>query len=58
MSTHAGSPGGSRPKPKTPAERGEEFAAEQRRLKQEAAERRDAAARKAEEAAGSDKRAS
>jgi hypothetical protein len=31
-----------RPKSKTPAERSEEFTATQRRLKQEAAERRDA----------------
>ena len=33
-----------RPKSRTPAERAEEFTATQRRLKQEAAERREAAA--------------
>jgi hypothetical protein len=38
---------GPRPKPRTPAERGEEFAADQRRMKAEAAERRNAAAAKA-----------
>ncbi len=36
-----------RPKPKTPAERGAEFAADQARLKQEAADRRAAAAKAA-----------
>jgi hypothetical protein len=35
-----------RPKPRTPAERAEELAAIQRRLKQEAAERRETAAAK------------
>ena len=39
-------PASGRPKRKTAAERAEEFDAEQRRLKQEAAERREAAARK------------
>ena len=42
------SPAGARPKRKTASERAEEFDAEQRRLKQEAAERREAAAKKAE----------
>jgi hypothetical protein len=36
--------GSGRPKPKTPAERGEEFAAHQKRLKAEAGERRKNAA--------------
>jgi hypothetical protein len=35
-----------RPKGKSPAERSEEFTAEQRRLKEEAADRREAAAAK------------
>ena len=47
------SPAGARPKRKTASERAEEFDAEQRRLKQEAAERREAAAKKD---AGSKKR--
>ena len=38
-----------KPKPKTPAERGAEFAADQARLKQEAADRRAAAAKTAGE---------
>ena len=42
---------GARPKRKTAAERAEEFDAEQRRLKEEATERREAA-RKAEKKSG------
>ncbi len=43
MSAHRPQPPNPRPKSRTPAERAEEFTATQRRLKQEAADRRDAA---------------
>jgi hypothetical protein len=44
-----------RPKRKTAAERAEEFDAEQRRLKEEAQERREAAARRTEDERAGDK---
>ena len=52
MATDDRSPAAGRPKRKTAAERAEEFDAEQRRLKQEAAERREAAARKGKKPGG------
>ena len=46
MSADRQSAASKRPARKTPAERSEEFDAEQKRLKQEAADRREAAAKK------------
>jgi hypothetical protein len=50
--SHNSSGGDARPRPRTPAERGEEFMAVQRRLKEEAAARR-----KVSQAKGSPRRA-